>query len=244
MIDTIFRDYMFEMYDMVTVFDDTEVAYIVSLNTFTMRGKDREIEFRYVIAISYDGEDLWLTLYIVPVFTSWSGSELADMFHYFEFDDEQVKNFYAQIDTPNSYDYPIRCDSSYVINAYSLVFNEVDVNVNHSILEDRNAYGMVLGLINGDISRINNEVYSGNIADGSYAYSYGFDFNAEYWENEFDRVAKLICVDDKDKAYNVVNSILIRIRETGEVRNIGSVILGDKILDPDQFDIVTLNWKD
>lgn len=244
MIDTIFRDYIFEMYDMVTVFDDTDVAYIVSRDTFTMRGKDREIEFRYVIAISYDGEDLWLSLYIVPVFTSWSGSELADMFYYFEFDDEQVKNFYAQIDTPNSYDYPIRYDSSYVIHAYSLVFNEVDINVNNSILEDRNAYGMVLGLINGDIHRIDMEVYSGNIADGSYANSYGCNFDAEYWENEFDRVAKLICVDDKDNAFDVVNGSLIRIRETGEVRNIGSIILDNKVLYPDQYDIVVLNRKD
>lgn len=244
MIDTIFRDYIFEMYDMVTVFDDTDVAYIVSRDTFTMRGKDRKIEFRYVIAISYDGEDLWLTLYIVPVFKYWSGSELADMFHYFEFDDEQVKNFYAQIDTTNNYDYPIRYDSGYVIHLYSLVFYEVDVNVNNSILEDRNAYGMVLGLINGDISRINNEVYSGNIADGSYAHSYGCNDSAEYWKKEFDRVAKLTCVDDEDKAYNVVNNRLIRIRETGEIRPIGSVILGDKILEPDQFDLVVLNRKD
>lgn len=238
MIDTIFRDYIFEMYDMVTVFDDTDVAYIVSRDTFTMRGKDRKIEFRYVIAISYDGEDLWLTLYIVPVFKYWSGSELADMFHYFEFDDEQVKNFYAQIDTTNNYDYPIRYDSGYVIRLYSLVFYEVDVNVNNSILEDRNAYGMVLGLINGDISRINNEVYSGNIADGSYAHSYGCNDSAEYWKKEFDRVSSAVCVNNENEISDVPNGKFIRLRKNGEIQPIGGAVVNNEIVTPDQFDFV------
>lgn len=238
MIDTIFRDYIFEMYDMVTVFDDTDVAYIVSRDTFTMRGKDRKIECRYVITISYDGEDLWLTLYIVPVFKYWSGSELSDLFNYYQYSNEEIKGFYKIIDTPNNYDYPIAFDSEPVLHVYSLTFNGVDIKVNNCILDDRNAYGMVFGFINGDMGRIDDSICGGEIANGSYASGYGCHKSSEHWKKEFDRVSSAVCVNNENEIADVPNGKFIRLRKNGEIRPIGGAVVNNEIVTPDQFDFV------
>lgn len=233
----IIKDFYWEQFDMVSVFEDTEVAYLASQNTFKMCGNGKEIEFRYVVAIWWGDDELSLDLYVVPIFSSWSDLELSDLFNYYQYSNDDIKNFYMLIDKPDNYDYPISFGSEPVLHVYNLTFNGVDVKVNNCILDDRNAYGMVFGLINGDMGRIDEGIYGG-IADGSYASGYGCHRSAEHWKREFDRVSSIVNVDNGNEISNVADSKFIRLRKNGKIKPIDCVMVNNDILYPNQFDFV------
>lgn len=233
----IIKDFYWKQFDMVSVFEDTDVAYLASQNTFKMYGNGKEIEFRYVVTIWRDDDELSLDLYVVPIFRSWSDTELSDLFNYYQYSNEEIKGFYKVIDTPNNYDYPIAFDSEPVLHVYSLTFNGVDIKVNNCILDDRNAYGMVFGLINGDMGHIDEGIFGG-MADGSYASGYGCHKSSEHWKKEFDRVSSAVCVNNENEISDVPNGKFIRLRKNGEIQPIGGAVVNNEIVTPDQFDFV------